>query len=493
MKSSISKKLVFSIWLVISFLIVVFSIYDYSSEKNSLEKRQNKEILSSGSRLQLSLPNSIWNFNSDLTNSIIESEIRSEYISDITFNDKVDGEKLDETSDEEYTFHLTYLDSGTEVNIGRVTIIKDDTSIQNELRRLLFSELTKAVFLISILVVLVQFLLAHMIVKPIKLIAGRLEDIASGDGDLTQRIEHVNKDEIGQLATSFNSFVDQIQKLVLEIQSSAKGTNTLSNELQNVSSKGKSLLEFQQQETANLVNATEQFTLSSTEIAANVKKTADEAQLASKETKSIAVVIQSSVIANKDLSDHLINATKAISVLANDVKGISDLLDVIRAIAEQTNLLALNAAIEAARAGEQGRGFAVVADEVRALANRTQESTTEIQKTIEKLEQGTNSVIDIIALSHEVSDKSVTAAKSSEDLIDIILNATSQISSMTDSISSATEEQNMVSKDLVNNISKIVDAGKDSLDQLYNINTSSEDILTSSKLLEKHTSQFRVK
>ena len=493
MKSSISKKLVFSIWLVISFLIVVFSIYDYSSEKSALEKRQNKEILSSGSRLQLSLPNSIWNFNSDLTNSIIESEIRSEYISDITFNDKVDGENLDETSDEEYTFHLTYLDSGTEVNIGRVTIIKDDTSIQNELRRLLFSELTKAVFLISILVVLVQFLLAHMIVKPIKLIAGRLEDIASGDGDLTQRIEHVNKDEIGQLAASFNSFVDQIQKLVLEIQSSAKGTNTLSNELQNVSSKGKSLLEFQQQETANLVNATEQFTLSSTEIAANVKKTADEAQLASKETKSIAVVIQSSVIANKDLSDHLINATKAISVLANDVKGISDLLDVIRAIAEQTNLLALNAAIEAARAGEQGRGFAVVADEVRALANRTQESTTEIQKTIEKLEQGTNSVIDIIALSHEVSDKSVTAAKSSEDLIDIILNATSQISSMTDSISSATEEQNMVSKDLVNNISKIVDAGKDSLDQLYNINTSSEDILMSSKLLEKHTSQFRVK
>ena len=329
-------------------------------------------------------------------------------------------------------------------------------------------------------------------VKPIQVIASKLEDIASGEGDLTQRITHLSQDEIGKLATSFNSFVDQIQQLVLEIQKSAAGTNVLSNELQQVSRKGKSLLEFQQEETDNLVNATEQFTLSSSEIAVNVKQTADEAQLASKETKAIAVVIQSSVVANQALSDHLNNATQAISVLEQDVKGISDLLDVIRAIAEQTNLLALNAAIEAARAGEQGRGFAVVADEVRALANRTQESTTEIQKTIEKLEQGTNSVIDIIALSHSVSDESVSAAQNAENLIESILNATSQISSMTDNISSATEEQNMVSNDLANNISKIVDAGKESLEQLYNINNSSENILDSSKQLEKNTSQFRV-
>jgi methyl-accepting chemotaxis protein len=223
-----------------------------------------------------------------------------------------------------------------------------------------------------------------------------------------------------------------------------------------------------------------------------VKQTADEAQLASKETKAIALVIQSSVVANQTLSEHLNSATKAVSVLENDVQGISALLDVIRAIAEQTNLLALNAAIEAARAGEQGRGFAVVADEVRALANRTQESTTEIQKTIEKLEQGTNSVIEIIALSHGVSEESVDAAQNADSLIESILNATAQISSMTDNISSATEEQNMVSDDLANNISKIVEAGKQSLEQLYDINDRSENILTSSKKLEQNTSQFRV-
>lgn len=468
----------------------MFSIYDYKKQENELKERQHQEILSSGQRLQLSLPSSIWNFNADLTQSILNSEKNLEFISDINFTEG--GDELINESTEEYHFILTYQNSGKDSVVGRVHIVKDDTSIKAKLKQLLLVEFIKALFLISIIVLLVHFLLSYMVIKPIKLIVNKLEDIASGEGDLTQRISHLNQDEIGQLAISFNSFVDQIQKLVSQIQVSAVGTNTLSNELQEVSSKGKSLLEFQQEETDNLVSATKQFSLSSREIAVNVKQTADEAQLASKETKAIALVIQSSVVANQTLSEHLNSATKAVSVLENDVQGISALLDVIRAIAEQTNLLALNAAIEAARAGEQGRGFAVVADEVRALANRTQESTTEIQKTIEKLEQGTNSVIEIIALSHGVSEESVDAAQNADSLIESILNATAQISSMTDNISSATEEQNMVSDDLANNISKIVEAGKQSLEQLYDINDRSENILTSSKKLEQNTSQFRV-
>ena len=490
MNKSISLKLIVSIWLAISVLIIMFSIYDYKKQESELKERQHQEILNSGQRLQLSLPSSIWNFNEDLTQSILNSEKNLEFISDITFIEG--GDELKGENSAEYTFILTYQNSGKNSVVGSVNITKDDTSIKEKLKQLLITEFIKAIFLISILVLLVHFLLSYMVIKPIKLIANKLEDIASGEGDLTQRIAHLNQDEIGQLAISFNSFVDQIQKLVAQIQVSAAGTNTLSNELQEVSTKGKSLLEFQQEETDNLVSATKQFSLSSREIAVNVKQTADEAQLASKETKAIALVIQSSVVANQTLSEHLNSATQAVSVLENDVQGISALLDVIRAIAEQTNLLALNAAIEAARAGEQGRGFAVVADEVRALANRTQESTTEIQRTIEKLEQGTNSVIEIIALSHGVSEESVDAAQNADSLIESILSATSQISSMTDNISSATEEQNMVSDDLANNISKIVEAGKESLEQLYDINNRSENILNSSKQLEKNTSQFRV-
>lgn len=493
MKESISIKLSFSVWLVISSLIIIFSIYDYKNQESYLEERQNQEIISSGERLKLSLPSSMWNFDTNLTSSIISSEKDLKYISDIKLFETTDENEIEEKLKLKYSFSLSYSDNGADTHVGVIEIIKDDTSINEELKSLLVVELIKAILLISILVVLVHFLLSYMVVKPIQVIASKLEDIASGEGDLTRRIEQISQDEIGQLAGSFNSFVDQIQQLVLEIQESASKTNELSNDLQQVSIKGKNLLETQQQETDYLVTATDQFTLSSREIAVNVKQTADEAQVASKETQAISLVIQSSVKANQLLSNHLNNATEAVGHLENDVKGISALLDVIRAIAEQTNLLALNAAIEAARAGEQGRGFAVVADEVRALANRTQESTTEIQKTIEKLEQGTNSVIDIISLSHNVSNDSVSTAQNAETLIDSILNATSQISSMTDNISSATEEQNVVSNDLAKNISKIVEAGKESLEQLYDINNSSENILMSSKQLEKNTSQFRVK
>ena len=221
MRKSISIKLIFSIWLAVSFFIVLISIYDYQAKEHYLKERQHKEIISSGNRLQLSLPRSIWNFNNDLTELILDSERELEYVADIILIESSGSDISNGDYSDEYIFNLTYNDNGENTIVGRIKILRDDNSIKAELDNLIMLELIKAFFSISILVCLLYFLLSYMVVKPIQLIALKLEDIASGKGDLTKRIEYVSQDEIGNLAFSFNKFVDQIHNLVLDIQQSS--------------------------------------------------------------------------------------------------------------------------------------------------------------------------------------------------------------------------------------------------------------------------------
>ncbi|MFQ3195052.1 MAG: methyl-accepting chemotaxis protein, partial [Colwellia sp.] len=326
---------------------------------------------------------------------------------------------------------------------------------------------------------------------PLSEVANALENIARGEGDLTQRLRVKREDEIGLVAESFNVFVDKIQLLVQSIQLSVKQTSEVSKNVYQASEASRGHLENQQSETDQVATAITEMSASAKEIAHNVQLTAGSADQANQDARAVSAIIKESIESINGLSDHLNEATNVVGALEDDVKGIVSVLDVIRGIAEQTNLLALNAAIEAARAGEQGRGFAVVADEVRALASRTQESTAQIQQTIERLQTGAKSAVHVMEDSQVKSKASVENALSSGESISSILSSTEQITEMATQIASAVEEQSTVAEELSSNVNRIVSAGHSSLEQLNAMTKNSQLMQSSSDELNKLTQQFK--
>ena len=437
---SISFKLVFTAFILITALIFALSYYNYSKESTSLKTKQTNELKLVESRLQLNLPSAVWNFEEERILNVLNSEQQSENIAFIAIrNPKKENmfQSEGEESDESYSFELNYIEDGNSNSVGTVIVFMDNTSIQQQLSNLAFSEFLSAIILDVFLLSALAFLVKKLVTQPLTEVINALENIASGEGDLTQRLTLKHTGEIAVVEASFNDFVDKIQTLVKSIQSSVQDTTAVSQAVHLASEETQSILKNQQEETDHVAAAITQMSASTREIANNVQLTADSAVQVNTDANEVSAIVTESIDSINGLSEQLTDASNVINALESDVQDIASVLDVIRAIAEQTNLLALNAAIEAARAGEQGRGFAVVADEVRALASRTQESTSQIQTTIEQLQTGTNSAVKVMEESQIKSKTSVENAEKSGKSISSILNSTEQIHDMTSQIATA--------------------------------------------------------
>jgi methyl-accepting chemotaxis protein len=491
---SISFKLVFTAFILITALIFALSYYNYSKESTSLKTKQTNELKLVESRLQLNLPSAVWNFEEERILNVLNSEQQSENIAFIAIrNPKKENmfQSEGEESDESYSFELNYIEDGNSNSVGTVIVFMDNTSIQQQLSNLAFSEFLSAIILDVILLSALAFLVKKLVTQPLTEVISALENIASGEGDLTQRLTLKHTGEIALVEASFNDFVDKIQTLVKSIQSSVQDTTAVSQAVHLASEETQSILKNQQEETDHVAAAITQMSASTREIANNVQLTADSAVQVNTDANEVSAIVTESIDSINGLSEQLTDASNVINALESDVQDIASVLDVIRAIAEQTNLLALNAAIEAARAGEQGRGFAVVADEVRALASRTQESTSQIQTTIEQLQTGTNSAVKVMEESQIKSKTSVENAEKSGKSINSILNSTEQINDMASQIATAVEQQSAVSEEINKNVNQIVTAGKNSLEQLTQVTNSSQRMHLASEKLSELTQQFK--
>ncbi|MFB2874410.1 methyl-accepting chemotaxis protein [Aeromonas jandaei] len=311
--------------------------------------------------------------------------------------------------------------------------------------------------LISLLALSFIWLMARQIVAPIRAVVARLKDIATGEGDLTQRIEIHRQDEIGELAKWFNSFLNKLQSTISQVITTVEGTRTSAEQAAHVAERTSSGMQTQYQEVDLVATAFEELSATALQVSGNASSAvaaANETDAAAQEGKYVVADTQEAM---RKLMAIINNALPVVERLSANSDNINDILTVIQGIAEQTNLLALNAAIEAARAGEQGRGFAVVADEVRNLAGRTQNAIVEIQKLISELQSGTGAVVKAIHDGHGQADQTLGKVDLSVRVLEQIIQSVSTIHQMNEQIARAAQEQSRVADEINRNVSNIRD------------------------------------
>lgn len=307
---------------------------------------------------------------------------------------------------------------------------------------------------------IVAWVIDAMVTLPLQRAVAAMQDIADGEGDLTQRLTVKGKDEIAQVGKAFNTFAAKIQGLVSQVTGFTAQLASAASQMAAITETTSAGAKVQHEETDQVASAITEMGSTIQDVARNASEAANSAQHADSETSSGRDVVAKTVTSINNLAHEIDRVSQVIHRLGSDSDNIGKVLDVIKGIAEQTNLLALNAAIEAARAGEQGRGFAVVADEVRTLASRTQQSTREIQQMIESLQGGSREAVKAMEESRVMAQATVSQAATAGESLDLIAGAVSTITTMNTQIATAMEEQNAVVENInknVVNISRVSD------------------------------------
>ncbi len=333
---------------------------------------------------------------------------------------------------------------------------------------------------------------ATQIVKPIRDVVVRLNDIAEGEGDLTQRLSVQSKDEIGQLAHGFNQFLDKLQSTIKQVVDNTHYVTSTTELATTAAMATRQSSEAQFKEVDLVATASEEMTQTASLVVKNAENAVQAAEQANESARVGQSVIETSEAEMLNLVEKMNRAVPVVEELARNNMNITDILEVIEGISEQTNLLALNAAIEAARAGEQGRGFAVVADEVRTLASRTQHSVSDIRAVIDKVEQGTQDVVDAIQEGNRLANGTASHVQQAVAELNKVFLAISAINDMNTQIVRAAEEQQAVSTEVNQNVANIRELSAQILQRAEESESVGAEISHLSRTQQVLVDQFKV-
>ncbi|GLQ31802.1 energy taxis-modulating methyl-accepting chemotaxis protein with Cache_1 sensory domain [Litoribrevibacter albus] len=391
------------------------------------------------------------------------------------------------TQGEDYILSSDYI---PDLNYYLLAVVPE-AELYESLNQSALTTLIITAILIALSIVAITILIKQT-VKPLSITAKLLEDIGSGEGDLTKRIKVSSQDEVGQVGKGFNSFVVKLQDIIQQVIQKSNGVLSMSEDIHHQSQYSLEQTGNQRMSIESLAAAISEMNSTIQEIAQNANNAADLARDANSNVEEGHNIVKDSITQIQSLSNEMTNAAQVIHELSEQSESIGGILNVIRGISEQTNLLALNAAIEAARAGEQGRGFAVVADEVRSLAQKTADSTDEIQRMIEQLQSGSRKAVEAINKGQESTNQTVEFVDKAGSALVTIRSAVEQITDMNFQVATATEEQSQAIDEMNENVVKVEEASNENLevaDQVTQLATQLSDFANE---LSELTAQFKV-
>lgn len=495
----IRKTLTFKLMLALTVILLLVAAiilganykYQSANQSEAFEEQVEGQIQLAISALE----EPVFSYDAPQIEAIAESLVNTPLIHSITITDHRGKDLASAAGDQDRPAGL--------MSKNQVEIVRDDKVIglfdveftpaqmQAVLAGQVQTTLITVLLLLTAALVTVGLLVKRMISTPVLHISKSLSDIAEGGGDLTRRLERQGEDEIAELVTSFNQVLQQISDLINRVRGTAEQVTEQSSRMSTAAGGTAGLIGQQVNEIEQVVAALQEMAHSADEVANHAQDTAKDTEATMGYAEEGAKVVASSNETINRLSEQIQLTAEKIATLKDNSESIGSVMEVIRSIAEQTNLLALNAAIEAARAGEQGRGFAVVADEVRSLAQKTQKSTEEIEAIIVDLQQASDEAHNSMEYSVDAVRETIeTSNKVSQSLEQIRENVTA-INNMNHHIATAASEQSSVAGEVSKSMTRIHDVTEEVSKNAEVVRESSELLDRESHVLKDEMEQFK--